>query len=227
MKPDSGIFSHQVAHVLLLAILLAGVWLAGELPGFSEGQFLGWPTDVWVSLTIGNAVLHQVFVWACWRAELHIQGLTRLLGEAAFNVYATIFSVLIMARPGLITCVAISNAGTLPLNPTFSFALSAVLAIPVVYLAYSVKRYFGFRRAFGIDHFDSSYRDQPIVQAGIFRYSRNSMYVYGFLLLWIPGVLFHSIAAIIVALFSHIYIWVHYFVTEKPDMQFIYGPSAD
>ncbi len=34
---------------------------------------------------------------------------------------------------------------------------------------------------------------------------------------------FNSAAALTVAAFSHAYIWVHYFATEKPDMDFLYG----
>jgi len=32
-----------------------------------------------------------------------------------------------------------------------------------------------------------------------------------------------SIAALCVALFNHMYIWVHYYSTEFPDMKRIYG----
>jgi hypothetical protein len=226
MTRDSGIFSHQLAHLLWLAVLLTGVWAASHLSGFYDGQLFGFSTITWVYASVGVAIVHQAFVWACWRTELYSQALTSRLGKSAFNLYATIFSILILSRPVLMTGLAISNVGTLPLNPYFAVGLSLLLAIPVVYLGYSVKRFFGFRRAFGIDHFEPSYRDLPRVRDGIFRFSGNAMYVYGFLLLWIPGLLFRSTAAIVIALFSHLYIWVHYFVTEKPDMEVIYGPAA-
>ena len=31
------------------------------------------------------------------------------------------------------------------------------------------------------------------------------------------------VAALVVAMFSHLYIWVHYICTERPDMRLIYG----
>lgn len=75
---------------------------------------------------------------------------------------------------------------------------------------YSVRKYFGFDRAFGIDHFDpATYKDVPMVRKGIFQYSSNAMYVYGFFLLWVPGILAQSKAALLVAAFNHLYIWVH------------------
>jgi hypothetical protein len=49
------------------------------------------------------------------------------------------------------------------------------------------------------------------------------MYVFGFLLFWIPALWFASAAALCAALFNHVYIWVHYFATERPDMQHIYA----
>ena len=62
----------------------------------------------------------------------------------------------------------------------------------------------------------------PILK-GIFRFTRNGMYVYGFLILWVPALWWASVAALTAALFNHLYIWVHYFATEKPDMARIYS----
>ena len=49
------------------------------------------------------------------------------------------------------------------------------------------------------------------------------MYVLRFVLLWMPAFLFQSSNALVITSFSHAYIWVHYFATEKPDMKHIYG----
>ena len=87
---------------------------------------------------------------------------------------------------------------------------------------YSVIRYFGFERAAGADHFDSKYRELPLVKEGIFRFTNNGMYLFAFLLFWVIALAFNSIAALIVAAFSHTYIWIHFYATEKPDMVFLY-----
>jgi len=52
-----------------------------------------------------------------------------------------------------------------------------------------------------------------------------ALFCYGLLALWIPALLFSSIAGIIGALFSHLYIWVHFFCTERPDMETLYQPN--
>jgi hypothetical protein len=220
------IFERQAAHLGLLLTLLAVLYGASFLPGFRAGTFLGLDTDIWMILSVLNAVLHQGFVWFCWRIEFHSKLLSRYLGAAAFPLYAFVFAVLILARPVLVTCLAVSNAGTLPVPETPMLIVAGIAALPSLYLFYSVRRYFGFRRAFGIDHFDPSFRNAPIVREGIFRFSRNAMYAFGFLALWVPGLVLRSNAALAVALFSHLYIWVHYHTTEKPDMDRIYGPPA-
>jgi len=110
------------------------------------------------------------------------------------------------------------------ISPAFSYILSGILIIPTIYLFYSVAKYFGMDRAFGIDHFHPEIiKNEPFIKQGIFRYTSNGMYLYGFLILWIPGVLLQSKAALLIALFNHIYIWVHYYFTELPDIKMIYG----
>ena len=210
-----------------LALLIAAAAGAARLPGFSDGELLGLSTRTWFWIAVWEAVAHQVYVWFCWRLELGSKGLTRSLGASGFLLYQVGFTVLILARPVLAFVLAISNAGTLPLDPAIARALAVAALIPAAYLGYSVARYFGIARAYGADHFDPAYRSLPIVREGIFRFSSNSMYVFGFLFLWVPGLWFGSVAALAFAAFSHAYIWVHYFATEKPDMQVIYGAAPE
>ena len=115
------------------------------------------------------------------------------------------------------------DRGSLSLGPVTQAILTAAVAIPGIYAMYSVQRYFGMARAAGGDHFDERYRAMPFVREGIFRFTENGMYVYAFLLFWAIAIGFNSVAALYVAAFSHAYIWVHFFSTEKPDMDFLYA----
>jgi len=124
-----------------------------------------------------------------------------------------------------IILLAISNQGSLSINPLYTYLATALITPVVIYLFYSVIRYFTIERAFGIDHFDKNY-NKPYVKGGIFRYTDNGMYVYGLLILYLPGLLLLSKAALIVALFNHLYVWVHYYCTELPDMKIIYGKTS-
>jgi hypothetical protein len=220
------IFEKLFIHLVLLGFLLYLLSLAGQMEGFREGEALGISTLTWFSLAVGNTITHQVYVWFCWRTQLHTMLLTKLLGKAAFGIYAAGFTVLIVLRPVLITILAIANRDTVQASPPYMKVTGLLLLIPAAYLGYSIARYFSFVRAFGIDHFDESYRSMPLVRQGIFRFTPNAMYVFGFTLLWAPAVFFSSVAALFLALFSHLYIWVHYCCTEKPDMEKIYGKNA-
>jgi hypothetical protein len=176
----------------------------------------------WYWAAIFTAVAHQIYVWLCWRIELHRKGLTALLGAAAFPVFAFGFAVLGIARVIVMFVLGYANQGTVALNPLMLKVAAVVALLPALYLFYSVKRYFTFRRAFGADHFDPSVRTMPFVRGGIFRFTSNGMYVFGFLLLWVPALWWASAGALVAALFNHLYIWVHYYATEQPDIARIY-----
>jgi hypothetical protein len=215
------IFEKQIQHLSLLIILLIGIntYISESL---LEGSFLNIETSTWLVIAIIIPILHQVYVWFVWRTELHYSLFSKWFGKNAFDLYATGFTILFVSRIIFIIALAVSNKNSINFDPTISIILSILLSIPSLYLFYSVMKYFGFKRALGIDHFDSSYSNKPFVREGIFRFTDNAMYVYGFFIVWVPGVLLHSGSAILVALFSHTYIWVHYYCIELPDIRRIY-----
>jgi hypothetical protein len=219
------IFEKQGLHATFLAALLVGVALVSRLASVRTGHLWGIGTPAWLWLAVAIPIVHQVFVWFCWRNKLYGSWPTRVFGNLAFPLYAAGFSILGIARVVVVFMLAIANRDALAVNPTALRIIAIVAAIPTVYLFYSTKRYFGFKRALGIDHFDPSYRSMAFVRKGIFRFTSNGMYTYGFLLLWIPALWYASPAALCVALFNHIYIWVHYYATELPDMKRIYGKA--
>lgn len=188
------------------------------------GELWSIPTRQWFALTIINAIAHPLWVWLWWRGELYYKFPSRIMGRYFFEIYATVFVMFLALRPILATALAISNHGTVSILPAFSAGVSLVLTVPLLYLGYSVHRHMGFTRVVGGDHFYESCRNKPLVSEGIFRYSSNPMYTFGLLILWIPAIYFSSFAAIVSAMFCHVYLWVHYFGTERPDMRHIYGP---
>jgi protein-S-isoprenylcysteine O-methyltransferase Ste14 len=217
------IFERQWLHAGLLALLVAGAVLAGRLDATRQGGLWGLGTSAWYWLALCLAVGHQVYVWFCWRVQLHGGLITRVFGRRGFGLYAAGFSILGISRVVAVFLVAVANQGTLTAPPLLLDIAAVSALIPALYLFYSVKRYFTATRAFGADHFDDRYRDKPFVRKGIFRFTRNGMYLYGFLILWVPALWWASVAALCAALFNHLYIWVHYVATEKPDMARIYS----
>jgi len=91
---------------------------------------------------------------------------------------------------------------------------------------YSVARYFTITRAYGADHFVDAYRAKPLIREGIFRFTSNGMYTFGLMVLYLPALWYASRPALVAAVFGHLYIWVHYFATELPDLRRIYGSRS-
>ena len=204
----------QATHFIALTLLLLLSWIAW--------QFIGNPFPVLFWIAIAFPIMHQIFVWVTWRFKLQSLSATAAL---TFPVYLTIFFVLFAGRFVSLLTLAWVDRGSLQLPIILQVILTAFFTVPGVYAMYSVWRYFGFERAAGADHFDPRYRDMPLVRQGIFRLTNNGMYLYAFFLFWTVAFAFNSLAAIIVAGFSHAYIWVHYYATEKPDMEYLYRES--
>lgn len=227
------ILERQWIHAVILVLLIFLMILFTNFDRMQVGSLWELTTVQWYWIAVLIPILHQVFVWFCWRTQLHANLLSRIFGDYDFTVYTIGFSIFGISRVLSVFILAISNRGTLPGDPTL-FGILAILAlIPALYLFYSVKRYFGFKRALGIDHFDESCRNLPLVPhrdangtGGIFRFTSNGMYIYGFLLLWAIALWHASFAALCAALFNHMYIWVHYYTTELPDMKKIYGDES-
>lgn len=218
------IFRYQLWHLLFVAISIAVIQIFITFNGNTMNGIIGdIDTKTWFWIAIVTPILHQIYVWIIWRLELHQNTFTSHYGVSkAFKLYAVGFSILFASRLIFIIILALSNQASLSINPFFAYSIAAVIIPVVIYLFYSVKKYFTIERAYGIDHFDKSY-NEPYVKEGIFRYTNNGMYIYGLMILYLPGLLLLSKLALVVALFNHIYIWVHYYCTERPDMETIYG----
>lgn len=214
------IFEGQGRHLPLLAGLLAATFAAARVLDLTRDA------QAWFTLAIASAIAHQGWVWLCWRLELHTGWLSRTFGEAGFRLYGLGFALLATSRFVSLIGLALADRGSLAAY-SGALTLAGFLVIaPIGYLFYSVARYFTFRRALGADHFDPAYRAMPLETRGIFRHARNGMYIYGFLVVWLPGLFAASAAALLAAAFHHAYIWVHYDCTERPDLRRIYGNAA-
>jgi hypothetical protein len=220
------IFEKQLWHLLSLLLLLAGIYFLIDRGVVSlAGGLWGISTAAWFKLAIACAVVHHLYVLLNWRLQLRYQWLTRTFGSFAFRLYTIGFHILFAGRMIFIIIVAVANRDTFHLNPVILYTITGIITVLALYAFYSVARYFGMDRAAGIDHFDPKARELPFVKGGIFKYTNNGMYGYALLMLYVPGLLARSDAALLVALFSHIFIWAHYFFTEIPDMKRIYNKT--
>ena len=204
----------QGLHALALVCLVGLLWQSWRAAGRPHG--------LWFWTAAALPISHQLYVWLAWRLELESSGTSRRIG---FRGYLLVFFLLFGGRFLTLALLAWVDRGSLGLIPSLRLSLTGTCLLLGGYAMYSVVRFFGLARAAGGDHFEEGFRSQPLVQQGIFRWTRNGMYVFAFLLFWAIALGLDSKAALLVAAFSHIYIWVHYLSVERPDMEYLYGAS--
>ncbi|MCW3489901.1 methyltransferase [Dethiobacter alkaliphilus] len=180
---------------------------------------------IWSLSALISAFLHQGLVVTVWRLELLGKYITRLLGTLGFYLYGTLFSLLLLARFAVAAGAALDSMGTLPLPAVFWWVITAIVLFFFIWLEFSVLRYFGIKRALGADHFFPEYRKMPFVRKGIFRYTPNGMYTFGTLAFMLPGLILRSDIGLAVGIFHYLSVWLHYWATELPDMEHIYGKT--
>lgn len=220
------IYKNIIWHIIILFAMLLGLAYIINVNEF-VGSCVGISSFWWLIIGVAVPILHQTYVYFAWRFELVNKSLSKYFGkEEAFSYYKIGFSILILLRPLTLIFAGMSNSGSLVIDNNILIPLIILLVLPAIYTGYSVKKFFGFDRAYGIDHFEpEKARNFKPVNQGIYKYVTNSMYLFGFLILWAFALMFKSEVALIIAGFNHIYIWVHYFLTEKPDMVFIYNSN--
>ena len=211
-------FKHQIWHLGGTNILFYIGTQIVELDSNSN-TFLGIRALSWFMIAMSIPLIHQAYVWICWRSELCWQSISNSIG---FKGYVIVFFILIISRlSAVILCFV--DYGSLYKPGLLAWILSIILFIPGVYTMYSVKKYFGFLRAAGADHFDPKYRDMPFENRGIFKWSSNAMYVFAIGIPFAFATATGSQSMFVVAIYTYISIWLHYFCTEKEDFKVIYG----
>jgi len=211
-------FKHQIWHlggtIILFYIGIKFADLQNNTNTFINLSALGW---FMIAMTI--PLIHQTYVWVCWRSELCWKSISNTIG---FKGYIIIFFVLIISRlSAIVLCVV--DYGSLYVPGWFAWSLAVIIFIPGIYTMYSVKKYFGFLRAAGADHFDLKYRNMPFEKRGIFKWAPNAMYVFGIGIPFGFAIATGSQSMFVVAIYTYISIWLHYFCTEKEDFKIIYG----
>lgn len=209
------VLAGQIVHIVGLALLLVTVFFLWEVMARPHG------VAFWVAIAV--PMIHQIYVLFAWRLELRASFVSRTIG---FNGYLILFFAMFFSRFITLGIVSWFDNGSLGLHPALRVVLTVLLLIPAIYTAYSVRHYFGFARAAGADHFDDRYRNMPFVKEGIFRFTANAMYMFAFFFFWAIAVGFNSVLGLLIAAYAHIYIWVHFFATEKPDLEYLYPDGA-
>jgi hypothetical protein len=217
-------FERQLWQLSILAALFTVFYFAYDLFAVPPGQWLGLSTREWYLTATITPIIHQVYIWLCWRGELYFNALSKVFGHHAYRVFSVIFFLLISIRFFSIIAVCFADYQSLDIPAQARYPLSFILLLPALYAIYSVARYFGMIRAAGEDHFKpEEYRNRPFVKQGMYKYSSNVMYVYVMLIFLAVAVFCASKGGFLAALYMYATVWTHYFCTEKPDIRSIYA----
>ncbi len=213
-------FKHQTWHLGGMIILF---YVGSQFADLKDNTnlFIGLSALTWFIVAMSIPLIHQAYVWICWRSELCWKSITNTIG---FKGYVIIFFILIISRLSAIV-LCFLDYGSLYTPGLFAWSLAIIIFTPGAYTMYSVKKYFGFLRAAGADHFDSKYRDMPFERRGIFKWTPNAMYVFAIAIPFAFAIATGSKSMFIVAIYTYISIWLHYFCTEREDFKVIYGKS--
>jgi hypothetical protein len=227
MSPDPVSAKHfskrQLLHLILYMLLLWGSLSLVNWNYLGKQSLWGISGTGLFTISLLMAPLHHFYVWFVWRSELCYQNISPLFGQNGFRAYSIGFGVIGIARVLSVLLVGIVDYQSLHLNWAILWAIVAIIAVLVFYTFYSVRRYFGYERAVGADHFFQEYREMPFVRKGIFRFTSNAMYTFGMLILPLIGFVCESESALILGVYHYLAGWAHYYCTEKPDIQVIYG----
>ena len=213
-------FKNQIWHIGSLLFLF---YLGNQIVDFENNLnvFFGISVKNWFLFSMTTPLLHQGYVWLCWRSELCWKTISTTIG---FKAYAVIFIIIMISRLFSIgLCFADYSSW---FNPGWiAWTISVLIFIPFIYTIYSIKKYFGFMRATGIDHFDPNYKNIPFEKRGIFKWSSNAMYTFATVVFFGFAISAGSKAMFVFAAYTYIGGWLHYFCTEKEDFKVIYGNS--
>ena len=210
-------FKHQIWHIGGLIILF---YLCCHMVDFENNSNTLFEISAknWFLFSMSTPLLHQVYVWLCWRSELCWKTISQTIG---FKIYAIIFIIIIILRLSSIGLCFV-DYGTWYAPGWIAWSISVLIFIPFIYTIYSIKKYFGFMRETGIDHFDPSYNDIPFERRGIFKWTSNAMYTFAAAVFFGFAISAGSKAMFIFAVYTYIGVWLHYLCTEKEDFKVIY-----
>ncbi len=221
------IFEKQDWHFALLALLVVSVNAIMVLYPLSfTGVFWGLSTGTWLWIGVFTAILHQIYIMLIWRIQLETRWLTTNLPRLGFIAYLIDYTLMLAARTGAIILVAAANREVIFIPDSFRWVGSIILGIVFTWLTYSVTKSSSYKDLAGAVFFESKDPNHCGIQKNISAVVPGAVYIFGPLSFYIPGLVLASPASLLLALFNHIYIWIHYCYTEAPSLKRVYSSNS-
>ena len=121
-------FKHQIWHLGGTIILF---YIGAQFVDLESNTntFLGISTLSWFMIAMSVPIIHQAYVWICWRSELCWQSISNTIG---FKGYVIIFFILIISRLSAIVLCFV-DYGSLYKPGILAWIISIILFIPGIY----------------------------------------------------------------------------------------------
>ena len=121
-------FKHQIWHLGGTILLF---YIGAQLVDLdaNTNTFLGISALNWFMIAMSVPIIHQAYVWICWRSELCWQSISNTI---RFKGYVIIFFILIISRLSAIVLCFI-DYGSLYKPELWTWILSIILFIPGAY----------------------------------------------------------------------------------------------
>ena len=132
-------FKNQIWHLGGTIVLF---YIGAQLVDLDSNTntFLGISALSWFMIAMFIPLIHQAYVWICWRSELCWKSISNTIG---FKGYVVLFFILIISRLSAIVLCFV-DYGSLYKPGWFAWILALILFIPGAYTIYSVKKYLVF-----------------------------------------------------------------------------------
>ena len=216
------IFKYQIYHLISFIILGLIIFFVFQNFKNQKAQLFIFSLNQIIFISWISAGIFHAWILFFWRLEFYRGKIKKWFGKRRFLIFKIGF--IIFGLTALLTIIPVSylSKNTLQISLFLKIILLSLSTPFILWALYSVIFYFGINRAFGADHFFAEYRKGVFVKKGTFKYFPNSMYTLVLLILYHPGILFESFFGLIFAFCHHLFIWTHYYCTEKPDLKEIY-----
>ena len=186
------LFKYQGIHLLAYIIIGLSIYYITLKNPSGQGEFWKLSTFDWIIFSWIFVAMHQGWVLLFWRLELYFGKISSWMGKSGFVIFRIGFIIFASLRLLSLLPISISSSNTLFL-PFYIRILLIILTTPLIlWVIYSIIRYFSITRLFGADHFDPMYREKSLEIRGIFKYIPNSMYTILLLIIYHPALLFDS-----------------------------------
>ena len=204
----------QAWHFVVLALLLAtGNFVINTYPAFFAGSFytIGAVTWFWIGMAV--MVSHQLYAALIWRTQQKHQWLTALSPKYGYLAFVIDYSLFLLLRLGATVIVALANDFSVFIPPVLKYSALIIIVVAFTVCSYYLGRGVKFSRLFGYEYFypGKVEHNDTIMLAS----KRKYFYAAFSLISFAPGLIFSSVASLLLAFFSLIAFIAYYYSTKS------------